>query len=90
LHSTGAKIGGVGWSLGARLGEGRTAPVFEVISPDGLKALKIYNAELSAGKKGRIEERRLDKQLALKGHDCPFLVQVYESGRFEGPSSFIF
>lgn len=75
---------GAGWSLGARLGEGGTAPVFEINSPDGLRALKIYNAELSEGKKGRIELKRMEKQLALKGHDCPFLVQIYEGGKFEG------
>ena len=75
---------GAGWSLGARLGEGGTAPVFEVLSPDGPRALKLYNAQLSAGKKGPIELKRIEKQLTLKGHDCPVLVQIYEGGQFEG------
>ena len=52
---------GAGWSVSTGLGEGGTAPVFEVVSPDGPRALKIYNAELSTGDKGRIEQRRLEK-----------------------------
>ena len=75
---------GTGWSVRAPLGEGGTAPVFEVVSPDGPKALKIYDAKFSAGKKGQIEQKRIDQQLALKEHECPFLVQVYDGGRFEG------
>ena len=62
---------GTGWSVCARLGKGGTAPVFEVTSPDGPRALKIYDAGFSAGEKGAIEEKRIDWQRALKGHDCP-------------------
>jgi serine/threonine protein kinase len=74
---------GAGWSVCVPLGEGGTAPVFEIVSPDGIRALKIYDAKFSAGKKGQIEQKRIDQQLALKEHDCPYLVQVYEGGRFE-------
>lgn len=74
---------GEGWSLGVRLGQGGTAPVFEVTSPEGPRALKIYNSDFSSGKRGRIELKRIEKQLALKGHDCPYLVQIYDGGRFE-------
>src|SRR5689334_20794776 len=74
---------GIGWSLGVQLGKGGTAPVFEVASPDGPRALKVYDREFSSGGKGLIELKRMENQLALKGHDCPFLVQVYEGGTFE-------
>lgn len=74
---------GNGWSVSASLGEGGTAPVFEVMSPDGPKALKLYDAKFSLGEQGEIEKKRIDQQLDLKGHDCPFLVQIYEGGRFE-------
>src|SRR5262245_54982324 len=74
---------GKSWSVSAELGKGGTAPVFEVISPDGPMALKIYDAKFSTGEKGEIEEKRIDQQLALKGHDCPYLVQIYDGGRFE-------
>jgi serine/threonine protein kinase len=53
------------------------------MSPDGPKALKIYDAKFSVGEQGKIEKKRIDQQLDLKGHDCPFLVQIYEGGRFE-------
>ena len=75
---------GQGWSVRASLGEGGTAPVFEVASPDGPRALKIYDSKFSSGKKGDIEYKRIEQQLALKGHDCPYLVQIFDGGRIEG------
>jgi hypothetical protein len=54
--------------------------VFEVGSPDGARALKIYDPRFSTGEKGAIELKRIEQQLALRGHDCPYLVQVYEGG----------
>ncbi len=75
---------GTAWSVLGRLGKGGTAPVFEIACPEGLRALKLYDSEFSTGEKGEIERKRIDQQLALKGHDCPYLVQVYEGGEFEG------
>jgi serine/threonine protein kinase len=66
------------------LGEGGTAPVFEIDSPEGARALKIYDAKYSSGEKGEIEYKRIEQQLALRGHDCPCLVQIYDGGRVEG------
>lgn len=74
---------GHGWSVAAQLGQGGTAPVFEVVSANGPMALKIYDAKFSMGEKGEIEAKRIDQQLALKGHDCPHLVQIYDGGEFE-------
>src|SRR5882672_7529967 len=74
---------GEGWSLVGKLGKGGTAPVFEVASPSGRRALKIYDDEFSTGPKGDIEFKRIEQQLTLRDHDCPYLVQVYEGGRFE-------
>lgn len=75
---------GQGWSIGKTLGRGGTAPVFEVDTPDGPRALKLYDAKFSTGRKGQIEQKRIDQQLALIGHDCPFLVNIYEGGKIEG------
>jgi serine/threonine protein kinase len=75
---------GSGWALGTQLGKGGTAPVFEVESPEGPRALKIYDESFSTGEKGEIERKRIGQQLALKGHDCSSLVQVYDGGTFEG------
>ena len=74
---------GEGWAPIVQLGVGGTAPVFEIESPSGLRALKIYDAEFSSGKMGEIENSRIEQQLSLRDHDCPSLVHVYEGGRFE-------
>ena len=74
---------GSGWHVVARLGIGATAPVFEIETPHGLQALKLYNVEFSEGDKSEIEHQRIQQLLELKGHDCPFLVQIYEAGSFE-------
>ena len=75
---------GVSWTVGNQLGQGGTASVFEVESPGGIRALKIYDRRFSEDTKGQLELRRLDRQVALEGHDCPWLVQFYEGGKFEG------
>lgn len=75
---------GPGWSVRSSLGQGGTAPVFEVASPDGPRALKIYDSKFSSGEKGEIEYKRIEQQLALKGHDCPYLVKIHDGGRLEG------
>jgi serine/threonine-protein kinase len=74
---------GEGWALGRKLGAGGTAPVFEVLTPDGVRALKINDLQFSSGQRGEIEARRIRQQLELAGHACPSLVQVYEGGSFE-------
>ena len=74
---------GEGWAPIAQLGVGGTAPVFEVQSPSGPKALKIYDAEFSSGKLGGIEHNRIQQQLSLKDHNCPSLVHVYAGGMTE-------
>jgi len=75
---------GEGWSVREPLGAGGTAPVFEIASPEGLRAIKIYDAKFSAGDTGEIEYKRIEQQLSLKGHDCPYLVRIFEGGRVEG------
>ncbi len=72
------------WSLHGELGKGGTAPVFEVRSPDGPRALKIYDKRFSEGARGETERKRIEHQLALSGHACPSLIQVYEGGTFDG------
>ena len=74
---------GEGWAPLRQLGHGGTAPVFELQSPSGLRALKIYDEEFSSGRTGEIEHSRIQKQLELKDHDCPSLVHVYDGGMTE-------
>jgi serine/threonine protein kinase len=74
---------GKGWSVGHQIGRGGTAPVFEISAPEGLRALKVYDQAFSVGEKGKVEFKRIEQQIALKGHDCASLVQVYDGGVFE-------
>ena len=74
---------GEDWAPIGQLGVGGTAPVFELQSPSGLRALKIYDERFSSGKMGEIEHSRIQQQLSLKDHDCPSLVHVYAGDMFE-------
>lgn len=75
---------GSDWELLDTAGRGGTAPVFTVRSPDGLFALKVLDNEFSVGDLGIETERRIAKQVESIGdHDCPYLVKIYDGGRFE-------
>lgn len=71
------------WQVLNQAGRGGTAPVFTLGTPSGDKALKIYDREFSSGQKGAIERKRIDQQIALGAHACPYVVQVFEGGVFE-------
>jgi serine/threonine protein kinase len=74
---------GDGWSIIETSGRGGTAPVFAVRSPNGERALKLYDPGFSEGERGAESERRLKAQQELGDHDCPYIVKIYEGGRFE-------
>jgi serine/threonine protein kinase len=74
---------GEGWSVRDLSGSGNTAAVFTIDSPQGELALKLYNRRFSDGQEGEIQQTRIDQQLRLRGHSCPFLVQVFDGGKFE-------
>lgn len=75
---------GVGWQLVATAGRGGTAPVYEVTSPDGPRALKLLDEDYSTGDARNESLRRVRMQCEQIGiHDCPNLVNVYEGGEFE-------
>jgi hypothetical protein len=71
------------WRLIDQAGRGGTAPVFGLTSPEGVFALKVYDEQFSSGAKGTLEEIRVHQQIALGRHGCPYLVEVYDGGRFE-------
>lgn len=75
---------GQGWELLDTAGRGGTAPVFTVKSPRGLFALKVLDKDFSVGDLGIETEKRIAKQVEKIGdHDCPYLVKIYDGGRFE-------
>jgi serine/threonine-protein kinase len=73
-----------GWTLIDTAGRGGTAPVFSVETPEGIRALKLYDHEFSAGTRGEESLKRIRLQVEELGqHDCPYIVSVYEGGEFE-------
>src|SRR6516225_10733207 len=74
---------GAGWSVCSQIGRGLTAPVFAIASPDGGRALKIYDAAFSQGGEGEIQQTRIQQQLRLRDHNCASLVKVFDGGVFE-------
>lgn len=69
------------WALGRFLGAGATAATFEVVTAHGLRALKIYLPSFLEGKRGDQVKKRLSIVLDhLKGHDCPYLVSIFDGG----------
>lgn len=74
---------GEGWSVTDQAGRGGTAPVYGVNSPEGPKALKIYDAAFSQGEKGEIEDKRIMQQKQLGRHGFPGMVEVHDGGRFQ-------
>lgn len=74
---------GTGWAITDTAGRGGTAPVYSVTSPRGPRALKLFDEAFSVGERGIESEKRLKLQLTLGVHDCPFIVQTYDGGKFE-------
>ncbi len=73
-----------GWELGEFLGAGATAATFEVKTPEGLRALKLYAPKFLGGKRGVQVRRRFEMVVEhLKGHDCQHLIAVYEGAEFK-------
>lgn len=73
---------GEGWSVVDTAGRGGTAPVFTVSSPNGPLALKLLDEKFSQGEMGQITETRIGQQVALGEHDCPYVVKIFDGGRF--------
>ncbi len=76
---------GAGWSVIDKIGEGGTAPVYKLRSPDGLRALKLLHEEYSSPTMLSASLRRVEVQCEKIGvNDCPYLVNVYDGGEFNG------
>lgn len=74
---------GPDWQVITEAGRGGTAPVYAISSPSGPRALKIYDLRFSSGEEGEIQSARVQMQVELGDHGCPYLVKVYEGGQFE-------
>lgn len=72
---------GNGWLIKGEVGRGGTSVVFDLMSPEGDRTLKIYNEKFSSDRSGEIEASRINMQRSLGAHDCPYLVKIYDGGR---------
>lgn len=56
---------------------GGSAAIYRVDTPNGVRAIKVYDPSFLQGDKAKAEERRLDLQRSLVGHGCPTLVEIF-------------
>jgi serine/threonine-protein kinase len=68
-----------GWSPPEYIDRGASAAVYKVETPEGCAALKIYDPEFFEGENALIETKRIELQHELKGHGCPYLVEVLDA-----------
>ncbi|MBB5606129.1 MULTISPECIES: protein kinase domain-containing protein [unclassified Janthinobacterium] len=68
----------VGYSVPVYLTSGGSAAIFQVQSPAGPRAFKVFDPKFFAGESGDAERRRLEVQRRLIGHECASLVQTYQ------------
>jgi len=57
---------------------GGSASLFKVQTPDGLRAIKVYDPKFLTGDGAVAEARRLALQKTLIGHSCASLVQIFQ------------
>ncbi len=63
---------------------GGSAALYCVESPEGSRAIKVYDPAFLAGPAAAAEKRRLELQRTLIGHTCPTLVKVFKVDEAEG------
>lgn len=68
------------WGSPRYIDNGASAAVFEVDTPTGSIALKIYDPSFFDIENSLIEANRIELQKELKGHGCAYLVDVFEAG----------
>src|ERR1700679_3393389 len=65
-------------SLGAEIGHGASAAVFELFVSEERYALKVYDPRFFEANAGAAERRRLRLKKKLISHHCPELVQIID------------
>ena len=70
------------WSTPTYIDNGASAAVYKVELSSGPAALKVYDPTFFEGENALIETNRIELQKELKGHTCPYLVDVLDEGEF--------
>ena len=71
------------WELLSKIGSGNSASVYKLRADVQIAALKIYQPKFLQGGNARIEKRRLDDQMSLRGHGHPNLIDFFGTGEIE-------
>ena len=67
----------VGYKFDSYVNSGASAAIFKVTSPEGDRAVKVFDPKFFSGPKRESERKRLALQESLIGHKCQNLVTVY-------------
>lgn len=67
----------------SEIGSGNSASVYKLRIGVRTAALKIYHPRFLQGGNARIEKRRLDDQMSLRGHGHPNLIDFFDTGEIE-------
>ena len=70
-----------GWEIQREKGRGRSAVVFRATRAGEVAAVKVYSPELQKRFGEEKQSKRIERQLSLRGHDHPYLVQTYSGGK---------
>lgn len=73
-----------GYTVAEYIGSGGSAAIYRVDTPAGDRAIKVYDPKFFDESNAKAEQRRLDLQRSLIGHDCPTLVGVHRVLEAEG------
>jgi len=69
-----------GWSIGQRLGRGKSANVYEATNGDAFAAIKIFDTGLVERFGADVQLARVRRELTLVGKHHPNLIEIYDGG----------
>ena len=82
----GEKINGkafFGYQVQEYLGNGNSAAVYKGVGKDGEVAIKVFDNELVESWGLQVQKERIEREIALKGHDYKSLVKILNGGEIE-------
>lgn len=77
-----------GWHALEFIGSGRSAVVLRAQQGDRCAALKVFDPELVLRVGGAVQRARVQRELCLRGHSHPHLVQILDGGRCDATGYF--
>ena len=72
------------WQVVSKVGSGNSATVYHVRGDQQEAALKVYNPRFFQGRNAAVETRRINDQIALRGHGHPNLIDFFSTTQAHG------